>query len=216
MSHDTADLQTVFCPVLIAGEVDQTLCQVMVQQQKASSKSLRLPAPPLDLQQRGSSSTQIHQAPNASPWQSSPEKYLTKLTGMHAMHSGQAAIRVSSQPGGVKKPEGSLEGTPAAGGGKTAKALSGAEKRSPLKGSNAWPPASPSPKKGMLGRSQNRAPNVRSKGNFDMPGGVQQPGTDPLALLRWGSCQHSWWTCYLPTCLPLAHMLQCDCITCRQ
>ena len=97
------------------------------------------------------------------------------------MHPAQMSpVKDGSQPGVVRTPQGCLRPNLTAGLGKVSRALPAVEKRSPLKGSNAWPPASPSPKKGMYGRSQNRAP-VRGNGG-SVPACIQQPSTDPMAL----------------------------------
>ena len=164
--------------VLLAGGCDGPLHQVAAQQQKTSSKSLQLSTSPPGLQQHEILLTPTQQVSSAHLQQPSPAKHPIKAAGLPAMHPAHRSIvMVGSQPG---VPQSCLRSNPTAGLGKVSRTLSVAEKRSPLKGSNAWPPASPSPKKGTYRRSQNRAP-VRGNGN-SVPAFIQEPSTDPMAL----------------------------------
>lgn len=142
------------------------------------------------LQRRESLAGPTCQVPNSDIQQPSLVKYATQTAGLSAAHPAQKTpVKVSSQPGVVSTPGVRLTPNPKVGSGKVSRALPAAEKRSPLKGSNAWPPASPSPKKGMHGRSQNRAP-VRANGSY-LPAVMQQPDAEILALhhrLRSGLC----------------------------
>lgn len=158
--------------------------------QTFSKSSSQLSAAPLGLQRHESLFTQTHRVPTTDMQQPSLVKYASQSAGLSPAHPAQKApVKVSSQPGVVRTPGVCLKPSPKVGSGKVSGALPAAEKRSPLKGSNAWPPASPSPKKGMHGRSQNRAP-VRGNGS-SLPAVTQQPGAEILALhhrLRSGSC----------------------------
>ena len=166
---------------MLAGTLDSPLHQVATQQQKTFSKSLQPSASPPGLHQHKSLFAPTKQVPSVHLQQPSPVQNLTKSTGLPVMHPAQSSpVKVGGQPGVVRTPQGCLRPNSTAGLGKVYRALPAAEKRSPLKGSNAWPPASPSPKKGMYGSSQNRAP-VRGNGS-SVPACVQQPGTDPMAL----------------------------------
>lgn len=155
-----------------------------------SESSPQLSAAPAGLQRHESLVTPTYRVPNADMQQPSLVKYTTQSAGLSAAHPAQKApVKVSRQPGLVTTPEVCLKPNPKAGSGKISRALPAAEKRSPLKGSNAWPPASPSPKKGMHGCSQNRAP-VRGNGS-SVPAVRQQPDAEILALhhrLRSGLC----------------------------
>lgn len=178
----------------------------MTQQQKTISKSSsQLSAAPPGLQRHESLVTPTHRVPNADMQQPSLVKYATQSAGLSAAHPAhKAPVKASSQPGVVRTPGVSLKPNPKVGAGKVSRALPAAEKRSPLKGSNAWPPASPSPKKGMHGRSQNRAP-VRGTGS-SLPALLQQPDTEILALhhrLKSGCASRDGELLLSKTCLPV-------------
>ncbi|KAL3148907.1 hypothetical protein ABBQ32_001775 [Trebouxia sp. C0010 RCD-2024] len=138
---------------------------------------------PADMQQRRALFAPTHQGPIAHQWQSSRVVHLPESTTLPAMHPApKAPVRVL---GSTRKVEGSVESHSTARPADCFRAVSAAEKGSslkacPLKGLNAWPPPSPSPSKGMPGRSQNRAP-VRGCGK-PVPAVLQHSQPDPLAL----------------------------------
>ena len=180
LSGNATDLQQDGS-ILLAGGLGDPLHQVATQQQKSPSKSLQLSASPPDLHRHESVSPPSDQVLSAHLQQPSPVQHPIQSTALPAMHPAQRSpVKIGSQPGMIRRPQGCLRPNPAARVGKVCRAVPAAEKRSPLKGSNAWPPASPSPKKGIYGHSQNRAP-VRGTGH-SVPAFVQQPGADPMAL----------------------------------
>lgn len=166
---------------LLAGGLDDPLHQVAAKQQTGSSKSLQLSASPSYSHRHESLFTPAHQVPIAHLQQPSHAKRLIKSTGLPAMHPAQVSpVKVGSQRGMVRTPQGCLKPNSTTGLGKVSTALPASEKRSPLKGSNAWPPASPSPRKSIYGHSQNRAP-VRGNGSA-VAAVIQQPCADRMAL----------------------------------
>lgn len=160
----------------------------MQQQQRVSTVASQVSSPPADMQQHNGLFAPTHPGPDTHQWQFSRVAHLPKSTALPAMHPAQKApVRV---PGSTRKPEGSVKPNPTTRLADSFRVVSGAEKGSPLKASplkgsplkglNAWPPPSPSPSKGMPGRSQNRAP-VRGCGK-PVPAVLQQLQADPLAL----------------------------------
>lgn len=151
-------------------------CQATPQQQHVSQQLLaHLPSS----QQQDGSSTIGHPAVNLCPPQSSPFNHRTWSQVVPAMPNSQTPLRMSS-PNSQRVTLAALpKPAPAAGLDKESAAAAVVEKRSPVKGSNAWPPPSPSPKKGLRGRSQNRAPT--SANGLGQPD-ERLPGGDPIAL----------------------------------
>ena len=189
----STNTQTLLSIVLLAGLHKGTTQHLQGQVQ-------RLPDLPA-FQQQSSSSADTPQTAMPHQQQCSKAKHLIKPQGLLAMNHAQAALRASENnshrdrlhsrsPGqsGTVAVITSCRVVAAAGkhspktwrlGSSPSVSELSSEKRSPLKGSNAWPPPSPSPKKGKPSRSQNRAP---IGGSGPMQPALQQPRADPLAL----------------------------------
>ena len=107
----------------------------------------------------------------------SPQKDPALCKAPHIPNCAQTAKRAASCAGqGARRGTQLPKPSAAAAFSKASAEVSAAGMRSPLKGHNAWPPPSPSPKKGKPGRSQNRAP---AGGHDSVHRVMQQPPAYP-------------------------------------